>query len=237
MALAPNAVRVLDHVGVYDRLRPQGFLYETLHITTGQGKRLAGLLNGSEVLYNFPALRIQRAKLRTTLMAEVEAQGIPIHYGKRCIGIEEVGERARVKFADDSIVEADIVVGADGIHSTVREHIDANAEPVCSGSTGISGHVTKDQLPEIAHNTPLPAMIFGRRGFFALMPFDRTGNEIGYFATLHMPDRSREEWDAYGRDKAQMSAMLKETYCQGDWPEIVQAACNLTPAETLIHWP
>src|SRR5215469_5601013 len=53
-------------------------------------------------------------------LVELLADALPhdvVHTGHRCTGFEQNGNRARVVFANNATVEADIVVGADGIHS------------------------------------------------------------------------------------------------------------------------
>jgi 2-polyprenyl-6-methoxyphenol hydroxylase-like FAD-dependent oxidoreductase len=119
--LAPNALRVLDHIGIYDRLRVQGYNYEELAFTNGSGVELGRLLNGSQKEYHYPALRIHRVVVREELIKAVKEAGIPIHWEKKCIGVRTESETsAIVEFAGDETIEAAFVVGADGIHSKIR---------------------------------------------------------------------------------------------------------------------
>lgn len=72
----PNALRVMDHIGIYDRLRTCGYNYEELAFTNGAGHVLGKFLNSSQKEYNFSALRIHRTAVRQELIWEVEEQGI-----------------------------------------------------------------------------------------------------------------------------------------------------------------
>lgn len=80
IALAPNALRVLDHIGVYNKIRLQGFNYEEITFTNGTGATLGHFLNGSQKRYNYQAVRIHRTIVRDALRDECKAQGIKIHY-------------------------------------------------------------------------------------------------------------------------------------------------------------
>lgn len=58
IALEPNAVRALQHMGVYNTLRAQGCTYEKLAVSHSRGQELGSVLHGSEKHYNYSALRV-----------------------------------------------------------------------------------------------------------------------------------------------------------------------------------
>ncbi|MCJ1394007.1 hypothetical protein MMC18_006884 [Xylographa bjoerkii] len=240
VALAPNAQRVLDHIGIYDTLRNSGCNYEELYFTNSAGTVLGKFLNGSQKAYNFPALRIHRTVVRDELIAELGRQGIPVHYNKKCIGVKKDTENeVTVSFADGETVVAEFVVGADGIHSRIRPHIAPDCEPRFSGLMGVMATVMADQLKDINMDLHLPCMIFGASGSFAIMPSSFTGDEVGYFATIEATDRSRAGWTALENNKQEMVNMLAERFLTSGtkWPKLVQALCERTPPETLTSWP
>ena len=241
IALAPNALRVLDHVGVYDKIRTRGYNYEELAFTNGAGVTLGHFLNGSQKKYNYQAVRIHRTIVRDALREQCKAQGIKIHYNKKSTGVTEDGSgTVKVTFSDGESTTADFVIGADGIHSHVRNHLAPEAEsPHFSGLMGVMGHMQADELQHIKHGFSLPAMLFGDNGSFAIMPSSFSGDEIGYFATLEEEDRGREGWDALGRDTQQLKKMLEDRFVgeQSKWPEYVQALTKGTPLDSLTSWP
>ena len=201
---------------------------------------LGRLLNGSQNKYNFKAVRIHRLIVRNELLKEVGRQMIPIHFDKKCIGIvEETAHSATVGFQDGERVQADFVIGADGLHSRIRPHIAENTEPKFSGLMGVMGTVMGDRLQDIDHNLELPCMLFGQSGSFAIMPASFSGNEVGYFATIESTDRGREGWHALETDKDELDSMLKQRFLAPDskWPKMVTALCERTPPETLTSWP
>ena len=240
IALAPNALRVLDHLGVYDKIRLQGFNYEDIWFANGAGTTLGHFLNGSQKKYNYQAIRIPRTKVRDALREQCKLQGVEIRYEKSCTSVSEEGNKVTLSFVDGKTVTSDFVIGADGIHSHIRNHLAPDAEaPHFSGLMGIMGDVPANEVDHVKHGFGLPAMLFGDSGSFAIMPCTYSGDEIGYFATIEAKDRSREEWEAFGHDNQELKRMLNDRFVgeQSKWPEFVQALNKKTPAETLTCWP
>src|SRR2546427_236805 len=74
--------------------------------------------------------------------------GNVLHLGRRLLRLEERADQVLLRFEDGSTHAADVVVGADGIHSVVRETLVAD-RPVFSGQTIYRGLVPGDRLPEL----------------------------------------------------------------------------------------
>ena len=86
----------------------------------------------------------------------------------------------RARFADASLDEGDLLIGCDGVHSTVRELIDPRApKPAYSGLLTTGGYV---QGVPVDTEPGSYEMIFGKRAFFgyALAP-DRS---VWWFANV-----------------------------------------------------
>ena len=239
IALSPNALRVLDHIGIYERLRPAGFEFDEVAFMNGRGATLARVLGGSYKVYNYPALRIRRTVLRGELLNELRSQGVPIYYDRKCAGIrEETKDSATVDFEDGESITAEYVVGADGIHSCIRPFVRPDAKPEFQDLAGISGTFKLSDLPNVDTSLYLPCMLFGANGTFAIMPASADGDEVSYFATFELKDRGREEWAALDNDKKEMSRMLAERFPpKSAWPELVRALCERAPPSTLTLWP
>ncbi|KAF4944281.1 hypothetical protein FSARC_14714 [Fusarium sarcochroum] len=237
IAIAPNAARVLDHIGVYDRLVTQGFNYEEISFENGSGNVLGKFLNGSQKHYNFSALRIKRSIVHDELLAACQQRGIPIHYGKKFKSIlSETNENVTAVFEDGEEVSAGFVVGCDGIHSRVRNHIEV-VRPEFSGLMGIMGSVMEANLPlmQEVSRPSLPSMMFGANGSFAIMPSSFDGKEIGYFATIEAESRTQEEWSQLFQNKTELHQWLTDRFTSSDsrWPALVQELCEKTPNDIL----
>ena len=236
IALTPNALRVLQHVGVYDTLRRQGYNYEELALSNGYGQQLANFLNGSEKLYNFCSLRIHRNKVQKALLDEVQAQNIQVCYGMKLLEVNElVGAGVELAFDNGQSVKADFVIGADGVHSRVRRHM-TTMEAQYSGFLGITGSLDKDQLHESQRDFYLPNQFFGRTGFIALMPSSFDGREIGFFSTMEFPERTRNEWEKLFNQPEEIRDILTSRFDES-WPAVIQCLCKDTPSKALASWP
>jgi 2-polyprenyl-6-methoxyphenol hydroxylase-like FAD-dependent oxidoreductase len=256
-ALAPNALRVLRSIGVYDEIRSQGYNYEGLDFLSSRNLAVLGRVqNGSLKHYGFEALRVSRHLVRQALLVELLRQGIEIRYDSKCIQIteddiylqeeEEEEEAGRyggvtVEFANGHVERGDFVVGADGIHSSVRKYIDpaGESEPQFTRLMGVGGTVHRSRLSALRPDMSLPCLILGKDNSFAMMPATNDGSEIGFFATIEEEERSRDTWAELGSDKEYLSKVLKERHSADNtsWPEVVRQVCLEMPSESLTVWP
>jgi 2-polyprenyl-6-methoxyphenol hydroxylase-like FAD-dependent oxidoreductase len=74
-------------------------------------------------------------------LREVLATGLDesLVYGRRCTGYEELADGVRLRFADGSTAEADVLVGADGVGSSVRRQYLPDARVVDTGARCLYG--------------------------------------------------------------------------------------------------
>ena len=234
IALAPNALRVLQHVGVLDDLRTLGHSFEQLAITTARnGKQIGYFLNGSQKHYNYESLRIHRSTVQKVLLKEVKAQGLQIHFNKKVLGIEEeTDSTVKIKFVDGEVVQSDFVIAADGLWSRVRDHIVKREVPY-SGSMGIIVMgVDRDKLDVSAKRKNFPTFCFGQSGMVAVFPSNPYGGDVDMFSTMPYPFRTREEWEALNNDGEAKRKILLERFGT-DWPRYITRVWEEEPAENL----
>ncbi|PMD45776.1 FAD/NAD(P)-binding domain-containing protein [Hyaloscypha variabilis F] len=223
IALAPNALRVMQHIGVYDELRTIGYSYEEMSMTSARtGQQLGSFFNGSEQHYNFAALRIHRREVQATLRREARAQGIEIHFNVKLLRVvEETEKMVKLEFDNGEIVETEFAIAADGIYSRVRKHV-LDVELQYSGFVGILGmYMERKLLDESIKNFQLPMFCFGNTGMVAVFPCKNLGTEIDMFSTFPYPARSREAWEALANNKEEKQAIMMEKYSRGGWPEFI----------------
>jgi salicylate hydroxylase/6-hydroxynicotinate 3-monooxygenase len=129
--MMPNSMKVLRGIGVEDRLRAVAFPPHS-HLNrvwdTGEVTRELPM---PESLYGAPYLCIHRAELHAALASAVPEE--IIHLGKKLVGLDQAGGQVTLRFEDGSTVTADAVVGADGVHSIVRDIIVGPDEPIHRG--------------------------------------------------------------------------------------------------------
>lgn len=239
VALAPNALRVLDRIGVYDRISKQGWNYEEFQFLSSRNlARIGTILNGSREKYGYKALRISRGTVRQTLVEVLQEEGIELHFNSRCVQIQETDHSTvTATFADGHTEEADFLIGADGIHSRVRYHLDPNAIPIFSGQLGVGGSLERSKLPASSRDIYMPCLILGKLNSFMFMPCTYTGDRVGCFATVEGEDRPREEWARLQNDKSALYQTLQSHHENEEWPEVVHAASKNVDQSTLSLWP
>jgi 2-polyprenyl-6-methoxyphenol hydroxylase-like FAD-dependent oxidoreductase len=127
---SPNAVRVHRGLGIEDRLRQVAFSPASSLNRDGVSGKVTNdhpLGSAVETHYGAPYLTLHRGDLHEALASIVPADCV--HLGKRLTGIAARGPRVEVTFADGSEVEADAVIGADGVHSLIREYVVGPEQP------------------------------------------------------------------------------------------------------------
>lgn len=120
--LTANAMKALGGLGLAEPLRREGFVPAAFHSREWDTANVTNVLIMGKPLerrYGAPDLMIHRARLHSALAALVPRQRL--HFGKKLVALEQRESSATLAFADGSRVEAALVIGADGIHSVVRE--------------------------------------------------------------------------------------------------------------------
>ena len=130
--MMPNSMKVLRKIDVEERLRRAAFQpYSHLNREWDTGKIMRELPM-PESLFGTPYLCMHRADLHDALAAVVPP-GI-IHLGKKLVGLEQSGSGpVTLAFADGTRAQADAVIGADGVHSIVRDIIVGPDAPLHKG--------------------------------------------------------------------------------------------------------
>jgi 2-polyprenyl-6-methoxyphenol hydroxylase-like FAD-dependent oxidoreductase len=213
ITLAPNALHVLDQtIGVYDRIREVGFEYEHVEFYTEDGWRLGGVVNGDRKTYGYPALRISRPAIIEALLtyANDYSNLINIRWSSSINKIVESNAGVEVTLQDGNTVSGDIVIGADGIHSKMREHVlgDRAPTPVYTGQYGLGGSVERNEIDW--QHFKLPALVYSRHGALLLLPFTYDGSKIAWSIQHAVPEKSREGWLEYLNSGAALEDVRKQ---------------------------
>jgi salicylate hydroxylase len=105
------------------------------------------LADACERNFGAPYYHFYRPELLDLLVAAVP--GGVVHLDHRCVGLTQYADRVEVKFANGATAAGDVVVGADGIHSSVRESIMGPESPRFSGHVAYRGLVPVAQVAEL----------------------------------------------------------------------------------------
>lgn len=233
--LSPNALKVLDAFHLYDDLKTQGFNFSHLQYRDVSDQLLETYEFGSKDEYGYDGLRIYRHVLIDTLLAELKRRDIPIQFGAKFTHItEETSDAVSFALADGPTCRADILVGADGIHSKVRKYLYPELEPKFIGMAGTTAAVptTQLKLPEGYH---LPVTITSPQGAFVIAPQKLDGSEVLIGKQRRVEEQDRAAWEKALADKEDVVQFLQKDREQ--FPEIVQNAVSRISPDKINVWP
>jgi 2-polyprenyl-6-methoxyphenol hydroxylase-like FAD-dependent oxidoreductase len=182
LALEPNGLAALRIVDADDAVRAAAvpIARSIMSIASRPGREMpapAGLP---------PRQLIDRGVLYGILRERAQRAGVRIQHGKKLIGIEESHDGVTAHFADGSSATADVLIGADGVHSTVRRLIDPDAPGArYLNLLGFEGLVDgdADDTTDLAPGSMTFA--FGKRAYY--LYWMRPDGRIGWGANLPSP--------------------------------------------------
>src|SRR5579863_8769970 len=129
--MMPNSMKVLRHIGVEDKVLAASFKpYSHLNRKWDTGEVMRELPM-PESLFGAPYLCMHRADLHNALAAVVPED--IVHLDKKLVGLEQRAGQVTLAFADGACAQADAVIGADGVHSVVRDIILGPDQPIHKG--------------------------------------------------------------------------------------------------------
>ena len=171
-----------------------------------------------------PRQVIERGDLHRILHDRAVAAGVSFEYGKRLVGVDESDTAITARFGDGSTARADILVGADGVRSTVRRLIDPLAPTAhYTGMLGFGGTVDAD----LGIEPGLMTFAFGRRAYY--LYWAEPDGRVSWGANLPSK-RYLTVAEARNVAAAEWLRILRETYADDD-PGATLA--QRTTAETL----
>ncbi|WP_345497377.1 flavin-dependent oxidoreductase [Nocardia callitridis] len=136
--LLPHAVRELTELGLGERVTALGVAPGTLAYYNRHGQQIWREPRGLDAGYHWPQLSVGRGQLQLALLEAVRERLGPntVRTGHRLVSTDPAGTARFETTAGAVTVHAELVVGADGIHSTVRrERRPDEGAPIWNGLT------------------------------------------------------------------------------------------------------
>ncbi|HET6977523.1 MAG TPA: FAD-dependent monooxygenase [Pyrinomonadaceae bacterium] len=179
IALWPNAMRVLNRLELTEKILEQAGVMKEIRWLDQDGFLINRVSLAGNA--NYPAVALHRADLQATLLHSLPEESI--HLDHSFVNYQQHSDKMIATFANGVSVNADFVIGADGIHSDVRAQLINDGEPVDRGYTvwrGIAAHVPSQIPPATAIE------IHGRGKRFGIGPVGP--GRLGWWATANATD-------------------------------------------------
>jgi 2-polyprenyl-6-methoxyphenol hydroxylase-like FAD-dependent oxidoreductase len=160
LALAPNGMAALDLLGAADAVRALATPVTHTRMAIDGKPHDLPTLAGVE-----PLQIVGRGDLHRVLRDRAAEAGVRFEYGKRLIQAVESPDGVEARFADGTTATADVLIGADGVRSTVRSLIDPAAPG--AGYTGLlafGGYV--DAARDLDAEPGVMTFAFGKRAYY-----------------------------------------------------------------------
>ncbi|MFZ0606378.1 MAG: FAD-dependent monooxygenase [Xanthobacteraceae bacterium] len=148
VALTPNAMKAYRGLGLEEAIAAIGYEADYQVVRNwNNGSVISRVPRKGAYTREFgaPYLTMHRADLIDLLHRQLT--DAVIHLGARCVGVDTSERSARARFADGQEIEADVIVGADGIHSAVRSSLFGKQAPRFTGCACWRGLVPLDAFP------------------------------------------------------------------------------------------
>jgi len=198
--VAANASRVLIALGLgaeLDRIGFQPSERETRLWSTGKAWTQIALGANAIRRYGFPHYTLHRADLQQMLIAAVQREKPDaIRLDARCIDFDQSDHGVALKLDGGEVIAGEALVGADGIHSTIRHILCGPDRPTFTGLVAWRGLAPASKLPErlrrqISTNWISP-------NAHAVHYLVRNGELMNIIAVVERDDWQIESWTARG---------------------------------------
>jgi len=196
VVVAPNAARLLRALGVLDAFKERAVALETgwefRRWRDGTVLSSEDLATKCERLYGDRTYTAHRADLLDALRRAVPAASVRL--GKRCVALDQEGPRPVLTFEDGERAVADVVIGADGIHSMIRAALTTPVPPTYSGLCAFRALVPAAQAPPFARR-PAQTLWVGPGHHLVHYPIS-AGELVNLVAFAPAGDYTTESWTA-----------------------------------------
>lgn len=163
LGLAPNGMHVLEALGLAEVVAREGHACDAFWFLDGKGKRLGTIDRSRDrERFGWPLTMVRRGRLHALLAEAAVERGVELRFGARLVALDR-GQGIDAHFEHGPSLHGDLLLGCDGLRSTVRALVLPDApQPRPAGLLDYGGFAPT--------GTPFPpgvnVMVFGHRAFF-----------------------------------------------------------------------
>jgi salicylate hydroxylase len=200
LQMGPNAVKVVRALGLekpFEQVAAEPKVRLSLRWDDGTVRAREQFKGPMEETFGARYFMAHRADVHSLLVSKVPQE--LIHTGAQCIDVQNTPDGAVLRLADGREVEADVVIGADGIHSVVREKLFGKAEARFTNQICWRLILPMEELLDAADKLPVPldGMEYtgwlGPTGHVLFYPL-RGGKLLNIFAGRVSAQWADEQW-------------------------------------------
>ena len=193
--MTPNAVKIMRALGIFESLQKISFVPQNIigrNWKTAREMWRTPLAEDCTRLYGAPFFHVHRADLHRILLERIDLGATTL--GTACVDVGQNGNTAFATFADGREFEADVIIGADGIHSTVRKSLFGDEPARFTGNMCWRAVVPFDK-PPFDYVTPDSSFWLGPNGHVVTY-YVSGGAAVNIVAVLETKDWVQESWNA-----------------------------------------
>lgn len=219
--LAPNALRVIDWLGLLEEVGSLGSKVNSMTLSDHKMQDISFSSQESSVQkYGFSTIAIHRAKLQKLLFDQIPSEKIHLGHAFQSFEKQQNGS-VQVSFKNADPVIATSIIGADGIHSSVRKLLFSESQTRYTGQTcwrGISNFELDKNFKHAAYE------MWGDQVRFGFSGISKT--KVYWFAVAKERRNGKD-------DLSELESKLEKTYAS--FHPLVQQIIGQTPIDQILR--
>ncbi|AGH42925.1 FAD-dependent monooxygenase [Paraglaciecola psychrophila] len=228
LQLSPNAIHVLQALGIADKVKAKAFRPKSAvmrHYQTGKTYFTVPLADTATQKYGADYLHVHRADLHRTLLDACQSMEVSIHLGQAVESYQHDFQNLTIHLANGESLKAGVLIGADGIKSKVQACMLGQTSAEFTGQVAWRGVVEVKKLPyELIKPN---ANLWVGPGKHFVSYYLRGGDLVNFVAVQERTDWQKESWNEPGDINE-----LRQTF-DGWHPEVTKL---LAATESCFLW-
>ncbi|MGY3726998.1 MULTISPECIES: FAD-dependent monooxygenase [Cobetia] len=227
--LGPNVMKVMRQIGIETQLAEMGSHPEQWFSRDGKtGEYLSRIPLGQQAREQYGAsyITVHRGDLHELMVGALDPNRL--HFDKHLVDVDDRGDKVTMHFADGTTEDADIVIGADGVNSRIREKLLGKEAPTYSGWVAHRAIISAEKLK--AYELDFESCVKWWSEDRHMMVYFVTGDEKEYYYVTGVPE---PEWNHDSSFVESSREEMRQAFV--GYHPTVQALIDCT--ETVTKWP